>query len=162
MNVNNSHDASTTASVFEHTASLGGEVSDCLEQNESEKNISEQTPEHSGDTLQLPALLNKTNSSEISSFETEQLPKNLLKKIKRKKSQNSRPIKKWLKGKTDRDKVEHGESSTYAPERENCDDEHPVSLHIQPISHGESVLNSSILDEILSEKKRVTVLSLFV
>ncbi|KDR21956.1 hypothetical protein L798_02845 [Zootermopsis nevadensis] len=152
MNMNNSQDANTSASVFEHTASVGGEFSDCLAQNE-DKSIPEQTPEDSGDTLQLTAFFSKTNSSEISSSETEQMPKNLQKKIKRKKSQNSRQIKKWLKGKTD--KAEHGESSTYASERENCDDEHPVLCHIHPMSHGESVLNSSILDEILSEKKRI-------
>jgi hypothetical protein len=161
MNKNNAHQTSTTAGVFEHATSLGGEVSDCLDQNGSEKNISDQTPQQLGDALQLPALLSKTNSLKISSFETEQMPKNMLKKIKRKKSQNSRPIKKWLKGKTGRDRAECGESSTHASEREKYGDEHPVLLHIQPISHGESVLNSSILDEILSEKKRVIVIFSF-
>jgi hypothetical protein len=156
MNVNNSHDVDTTASVPEHTPSLGGEVSDYVVRNEGEKDVSEQF----SDTLQLPTVLNKTVSSETSSFESEQIPKKLLKKIKRKKNQSSRSIKKMLKGKTGKDEAERGESSTHALQRENSDDEHPVSLHIQPISHGESVLSSSILDEVLSEKKRVTVLSL--
>jgi hypothetical protein len=160
MNANNSHDVDTTASVPEHTPSLGGEVSDYVVRNEGEKDVSEQTTGQFSDILQLPTVLNKTVYSETSSFESEQIPKKLLKKIKRKKNQSSRPIKKLLKGKTGKDDAEHGESSTHALQRENSDDEHPVSLHIQPISHGESVLSSSILDEVLSEKKRVIVLSL--
>jgi hypothetical protein len=158
MNVNNSHNASG----LEHTASLGKQVTDYCLNNEGGKNVAEQMPEQMSSTLQSPALLNEKRCSEISSCQSKQIPKKLLKKIKKRKSQNSKPIKKWFKEKTDKDKTEETESLTDAPERENYDDEHPVSLHIQSLSRAESVLNSSILDEILSEKKRVNAICLFV
>jgi hypothetical protein len=155
MNVNNFHDANTALSVLGETSSFGREVSDYHLHNGGEKNIVEKSPEQLSDIFQPPVLLNKTNYSEISSSHNEQIPKKLLSKIKKKKNQNSKPVKKWFKGKTDTDIIEYQESSAGVSQRENYNDECPVSLHIQPISCEESVLNSSILDEILSEKKRV-------
>lgn len=156
MNVNNVHDTNTAINVLGETSSLGREVSDYHHHNGGEKNIIvEKTPEQLSDMFQPSVLLNKTNSSEISCCHNEQIPKMLLKKIKKKKSKNSKPVKKWFRGRTDTDKVEHKESLAGVSKRENCNDECPVSLQIQPISCGESVLNSSILDEVLSEKKRI-------
>jgi hypothetical protein len=159
MDVNN-FDVKTAASAVEHTACPGGDTSDYHLHNEGKKNIAEQTPEQLCDKLQLPLLLNKTSCSRSSCSHSEQMTKNLLKKIKKKRSQNFKPFKNLVKGKPEKDKIKEAESSTDASERDNCDVECPVSLHIQPVSCGESVLNSSILDEILSEKKRVITLNI--
>jgi hypothetical protein len=149
MSVNNFHDANRAFSVLGGASSLGREVSD-YHLNGGEKNVMEKTPE------QLSDMCQPSNSSEINWSHKKQMPKVLLKKMKKKKkSQSSKPVRKLFKGRTDADKVEHRESSAVATESENCDDECPVSFQIQPISCGESVLNSSLLDEVLSEKKRV-------
>jgi hypothetical protein len=155
MNVNNFHNSNTTVSVLGEASSLVREVSDYHLHNGGEKNIIEKTPEQLSDMFQPSVLLNKTNSSEISCCYNEQIPKMPQKKIKKKRSKNSRPVKRWFRGRTNANKIEHQESSTGVSKRENCNDECPVSLQIQPITCGESVLNSSILDEVLSEKKRV-------
>jgi hypothetical protein len=158
MNVNNFHDANTAVSVLGETSSVVREVSDYHLHNRGEKNVTEKTPEQLSDMFQSSVLHNKTNSSEISCCYNEQIPKMSLKKMKKKRSQNSRPVKRWFRGRTDADRIEHQQSSTGVSKRENCIDECPVSLQIQPITCGESVLNSSILDEVLSEKKRVIAL----
>jgi hypothetical protein len=158
MNVNNLHDASKVFSGLGGASSLSKEVSK-YRLNGGEKNELEKTPEQLSDMCQPLVLLNKTNSSEISCSHNEQIPKMLMKKIKKKKSKNLKPVRKWFRGRTDADKLEHQESSAAVSERENCDDECPISFQNQPISWGESVLNSSILDEVLSEKKRVISLS---
>lgn len=155
MNVNNFHDPNAAVSVPGETSCLVREVSDYHLRNGGKKNVIEKTPEQLSDMFQPSVLLNKTNSSEISCCYKEQIPKISLRKIKKKRSQNSRPVKGWFRRKTDGDKIEHQESSTGVSKRENSNDECPVSLQIQPITCGESVLNSSILDEVLSEKKRV-------
>jgi hypothetical protein len=159
MNVDN-FDANTVTSAVEHTACRRRDVSDYHLHNEGKKNIVEQTPVQLCDKLQQPLLLNKTSCSQIGRSHTAQMPKNLLKKIKKKRSQNSKSLKKLVKGKLEKDKTQEAESSINASERENCDVEYPVSLHIQPVSCGESVLNSSILDVILSEKKRVILFTI--
>ncbi|PNF34266.1 hypothetical protein B7P43_G16894 [Cryptotermes secundus] len=154
MNVNNFHYPNAAVSVPGEISSHVREVSD-YHRNGGEKNVIKKTPEQLSDMFQPSVLLNKTNSSEINCCYKEQMPKISLKKIKKKRILNSRPVKGWFRGKTDGDKIEHQESSTGVSKRENCNDECPVSQHIQPITCGESVLNSSILDEVLSEKKRV-------
>jgi len=153
MNVNN-FDENTVASAVERTACCGRDISNYQLHNEGKRNITEQTPEKFCDKLQQPLLLNKTIYSQVSCSNSERMPKNLLKKIK-KKSQNAKPLKNLVKGKPEKDITQEPESSASASERENCDAEYPLSLHIQPVSCGESILNSLILDEILSEKKRV-------
>lgn len=154
MNVNNFNEH-TVASAVEHIACCGRDSSNYHLHNEAKRNITEQTPEKFCDKLQQPLLLNKTSYSQIRCSHSERMPKNLLKKIKKKRSQNSKPLKNLVKGKREKDVTQEPESSTSASERENCDVEYPLSLHIQPVSCGESILNSLILDEILSEKKRV-------
>lgn len=155
MNANNIHDANTAVCVLGEASSFGREVSGYNLHNGGEKNIKEKTPEQLSVMFQPSVLLNRTNSSEIDCCHSEQIPKMLQKKAKKKKSQNSKPVKKWFRGRIDTEKIEHKDSSAGVSKRENCNDECPVSLHIQPLSCGESVLNSSILDEVLSEKKRV-------
>jgi hypothetical protein len=155
MNADNFRDANTAVSVPGETSSLVREVSDYHHHNGGENNIIEKTPEQLSDMFQPSVLLNKTNSSEISCCHNEQIPKMLLRKIKKKKNQNTKPVKRWFRGRADADKIERQDTSTGVSERENCNDEYPVSLQIQPVTCGESVLNSSILDEVLSEKKRV-------
>ena len=159
MNVIN-FDANTMASAVEHTACCGRDVTDYRVHNEGRRNITEQTPEEFCDKLQQPLLLSRKSYSQISCSDSEQMPKNLLKKIKKKRNQNSKPLKNLVKGKHEKDKPQEAESSTDVSERENCDAECPLSLHIQPVSCGESILNSLILDEILSEKKRVILFSI--
>ena len=159
MNVNK-FDANTAASAVDCTACPGRDVSDYHLNNEGKKNIAEQTAEQLYNKLQQPLLLNNTSYSQISCLHSEQMPKNLLKKIKKKRSQNSKPLKNLVKGKPEKDKTQEAESSSNASEREICDVEYPMSVHIQPVSCGESVLNSSILDEILSEKKRVILFTI--
>lgn len=154
MNVNNFYE-NTVASAVEHTACCGRDISNYQLYNEGKKNITEQTPEKFCDKLQQPLLLNKTSYSQVSCSSSGRMPKILLKIIKKKRSHNSKPLKNLVKGKSEKDITQEPESSTSASERENCDAEYPLSLHIQPVSCGESILNSLILDEILSEKKRV-------
>jgi hypothetical protein len=155
MNVNNLHDANRAFSVLGGASSLRREASD-YHLNRGEKNVIENTPE------QLSDMCQPSNSSEINCSHNKQMPKVLLRKMKKKKkSQSSKPVRKLFKGRTDADKVEHRESAADVSERENCEDECPVSFQIQPITCGESVLNSSLLDEVLSEKKRVISLSFF-
>ena len=154
MNVNN-FDENTVASSVECTACCGRDISNYHLHNEGKRNITEQIPEKFCEKLQQPLLLNKTSYSQISCSHSERMPKNLLKKIKKKRSQNLKPLKNLVKGKHEKDITQEPESSTSASERENCDVEYPLSLHIQPVSCGESFVNSLILDEILSEKKRV-------
>lgn len=153
MNVNNFVE-NTVASAVERTACCGRDISDYHLHNGGKRNITEQTPEDFCDKLQQPLLLNKT-----SYLHSERMPKNLLKKIKKKRSQNSKPLKDLVKGKHEKDKTQ-AECSTSASERQNCDVEYPLSLHIHPVSCGESILNSLILDEILSEKKRVILFNI--
>lgn len=156
----NGIDENTVASAVECTACCGRDISNYHLHNEGKRDITEQTPEKFCDKLQQPLLLNKTSYSQISCSHSERMPKNLLKKIKKKRSQNSKPLKNLVKGKHEKDKTREPESSTGASERENCDVEYPLSLHIQPVSCGESILNSLILDEILSEKKRVILFNI--
>jgi hypothetical protein len=151
MNMNNLHDANRAFNVLGRASPLRREVSD-YHLNGGEKNVMEKTPEELSDMCQ------PSKSSEINCSHNEQMPKMLLKKMKKKKKQNSKPARKWFKGRTDIDKLKHQKSSAVVSERENYDDECPVSFQIQPISCGESVLNSSILEEVLSEKKRVSIL----
>lgn len=152
MNVNN-FDENTVASVVERTACCGRDISNYQLHNEGKRNLTEQTPEKFCDKLRQLLLLNKTNYSQVSCSKRERMPKNFLKKIKKNRSQNSKPLKNLVKGKPEKDIIQEPESSTSASERENCDAEYPLSLHIQPVSCGESIFNSLILDEILSEKR---------
>lgn len=145
MNVNNFHNDGINSSLLESTTGLDIEIPDYgihIEDRNSATNHD-----------QLPEGF--TNLSHTTALLTDQIPKKSLKKIKKKKCHNSKQFRKWLKGNSDKYKTDHGESSTNSPERDNCDEDHPLALHIQPISCGESFLNSSILDEILSEKKRI-------
>jgi hypothetical protein len=156
MNVNNFVE-NTVASTVNCTTCCVRDISDYHLHNEVKRNITEQTPEDFCDKLQQPLLLNK---KQISCSRREQMPKNLLKKIKKKRSQNSKPLKNLVKGKHGKDKTQEVGCSTGVSERENCDAEYPLSLHIHPVSCGESILNSLILDEILSEKKRVILFNI--
>jgi hypothetical protein len=158
MNVNN-FDENTVASFVERTACCRRDISNNHLHNEGKRNITEQTPEKFCDKLQQPLLLNKTSYSQLSCSHSERMPKNLLRR-KKKRSKNSKPLKNLIKGKLAKDITQKPESSTCASERENCDVEYPLSLHIQPVSCGESILNSLILDEILSEKKRVILFNI--
>jgi hypothetical protein len=153
MNVNN-FDENTVASAVEHTVCCGRDISNYHLHNEGKRNITEQTPEKFCDKLQQPLLLNKTSYSQIRCSHSERMPKNLLKKIKKKRSQSLKPLKNLVKGKHEKNVTQEPESSASASEREYCDVEYPLSLHIQPVSCGESILNSLILDEILSKKKK--------
>ncbi|KAJ4431851.1 hypothetical protein ANN_20457 [Periplaneta americana] len=149
-------DGGINANVLEPTAKLDIEIPDYDIHIEDGNKITnqDQLSETFTNLSHTTALLTNNTSTEINSDQSEQIPRKSLKKIKRRKYQNSKQFRKWLKGNSDKDKLDHGGSSTNSPEKDVVDEDHPVSLHIQPISCGESFLNSSILDEILSEKKR--------
>ena len=67
-----------------------------------------------------------------------------MKRVKKRKCQNAKKCK-----------FEKNGVGEEGAEKEHCNGEYTLPFHSQPVSRGESLLNSSILDEILSEKKRV-------
>lgn len=147
--MNNFHDNTTPSQFLEHsTASNSSTPSYCFG-NEKENMLKDQAPELLSNEVEISVLARATDKpEEKNSVSTENNQKEV-KKTKRRKYQSSKQLKKCKNERC-------GTEETDGTEKDQGDD-HVVSFHMQPVSRGESFLNSSILDEILSEKKRVSI-----
>ena len=142
--MNNFHDKTAASQLLEHNSNLNNDISSFHYGTEKDKTVKEQAPELLNNDVHMSTSTPITNKPEEQNSIKTEIDNKPIKKTKRRKYQNSKQMKKC--------KTEKNGTEEKRTEKDHGD-EHVVSLYMQPVSRGESFLNNSNLDEILSEKK---------